>query len=119
MCGTDDPHQVPDEWLIEAGVKNFVPSLASFRCDVPHELVALVDIETPLRRWDVILDANGFGRDRMLRILEGIRRGDALPPIDVEIGDARPYRLRAGFHRLYASLATGFSHVPAEIVPRL
>jgi hypothetical protein len=45
----------------------------------------------------------------------------AMPPIEVEKADPgqRPYRLRAGFHRFYASFTVGFSHVPAEIVERL
>jgi hypothetical protein len=113
-------HRVPDEWLAEAGWKDFKPSHCSFRCESPHILIALADTEPPMRAPGVTLDANGFCRDRMMKILVGIRQGDSLPPISVEQGDPgqRPYRLRHGFHRYYASAAAGFSHVPAEIVDR-
>jgi hypothetical protein len=111
--------EIPPEWLAEAGLQNFVATRPSFRCTASHDLIPLADIERIVRT--VPLDANGFCRDRMMRILVGIRDDDAVPPIDVEKADPgqRPYRLRAGAHRFYASLALGFSHVPAEIVPRL
>lgn len=79
----------------------------------------IADIEPPLRT--VPLDANGFVHDRMVRILVGLRVGDALPPIFVEVADPgqRPYRLRCGVHRYYASRIFGFTHIPVDIVPRL
>jgi hypothetical protein len=115
------PHQVPSEWLAKAGLRTFKPSRPSFRCETNHVLIALSEIEQPMRNASVTLDANGFGRDRMMNILTGIREDHCLPPIDVEKADPgqRPYRVRAGFHRYYASLAAGFSHVPAQIVDRL
>jgi hypothetical protein len=87
----------------------------------PPPLIAMAHIGPPKRNEGVILDANGFGRDRMIKILAGIRDGDALPPIDVEKADPgqRPYRLRGGFHRFYDSFDLGFSHIPADIVERL
>jgi hypothetical protein len=113
-------HTIPSHWMAEAGMQSFVPKTQSFRCDEQHVLMAVVDIETPHRREGVTLDANGFGRERMLYILRGIRDGDPLPPIEVEIADPgqRPYRLRGGFHRFYASLTCRFSHIPVDIVPR-
>jgi hypothetical protein len=116
-----DPHSVPLDWLLQAGVTDLRPLRRSFRCEVDHTLVALDDIERPMRRPDIVLDANGFGRDRMMRILLGIRADDALPPIEIERADPgqRPFRLRAGFHRYYASIALGFPLIPVEIVPRL
>jgi hypothetical protein len=84
-------------------------------------MMAIGDIEPPMRNEGVTLDANGFGRDRMLSILAGIRDGDALPPIDIETADPgqRPFRLRGGFHRFFAAVDLGFSHIPADIVERL
>jgi hypothetical protein len=115
-----DVHQVPGDWLINAGLRNFKPSRCSYRCESPHVLLALTDTEPPLRNADVKLDANGFCRNRMRRILVGIRQDDSMPPIRVEPADPgqRPYRVREGFRRYYASHAVGFSHVPAEIVDR-
>jgi hypothetical protein len=116
-----DLYQIPPEWLAEAGWQNFAPSWSSFRCEEPHILIALADIEKPKRDPGVTLAANGFRHDRMVRILAGIRKNDALPPLSVEDADPgeKLYRLRAGFHRYYASIAAGFSHVPAEVVERL
>jgi hypothetical protein len=112
---------IPDSWKAEAGVQNFQaqPSQRGFPCDAPHTLIALADIEWPFRHSNVPLDANGFNHVRMVSILVGIRENASLPPIDVEPGDQRSYRLRAGMHRYHASLALGFSHIPAEIVERL
>jgi hypothetical protein len=114
--------QIPAEWLAEAGVQNFIPTQSSFRCDTPDAVpFALTDIEPPLRFDSYSLDANGFDHKRMVRLLVGIRDDVALPPIYIEIADPgqRKYRVRAGVHRYHASLALRFSHVHAEIVPRI
>jgi hypothetical protein len=110
---------VPPEWLAEAGVQNFQPTQRAYRCDDTHECITLADIEAPLRRSGYPLDANGFRHDRMVRLLTGIRDNVSLPAIYIERGDQRPYRVREGVHRYHASLALGFSHVPAEIIERL
>jgi len=114
---------IPDDWKAEAGVQNFrlSPLQRGFRCDGAHDLIALADIEPPLRFSDRPLSANGFDHDRMVRLLSGIRDGVSLPAIFIERGDPgqRRYRVREGVHRYHASLALGFSHVPAEIVERI
>lgn len=52
---------------------------------------------------------------RVLRILRGFVAGDEIPPIAVskQPGGAYRYELSHGVHRLYCSLAAGFTHVPA------
>jgi hypothetical protein len=112
---------VPAPWVAEAGVQDFKPTQRAYRCDDPHECVALAEIEVPLRKSGFPLDANGFRHDRMVRLLMGIRDNVALPAIYVERADPdqRPYRVREGVHRYHASLKLGFSHVPAEIVERI
>jgi hypothetical protein len=50
---------IPTEWLAEAGVQNFRPTRPSYRCDAVHELIALSDIEVPLRNSGYPLDMNG------------------------------------------------------------
>jgi hypothetical protein len=111
--------QIPAEWLTEAGLQNFTPVRSSFRCDVPHELIALTDIEKFVR--SIPIDANGFRRSKMMPVLAGIRDGNSFLPIYIETADPgqRPYRLRDGVHRYYAALTLGFSHVPSEIVERI
>jgi hypothetical protein len=112
---------IPAEWLAETRTQNFQARQRGFRCDAPHELIALNDIQASLRRSDYPLDANGFNRERMLRLLSGIRDNVSLPPIYIELADPgeRKYRVRCGVHRYHASLTLGFSHVPAEIIERL
>jgi hypothetical protein len=113
---------IPPAWIAEASMQHFraAPSQRGFRCDALHELIALADIEVPLRGSGYPLDANGFDHRRMVSILIGIRNGAPIPPIYIEAGDPgqRQYRMRAGVHRYHASLTLGFSHVPAEIVSR-
>lgn len=65
--------KIPRQWLAEAGVETFVPAAPSFRCTEPHVLIPLIKIEKVVRTRP--LDANGFCRDRMMRILVGIRTG--------------------------------------------
>jgi hypothetical protein len=105
-------------WMAEAGIGDFKASRCAFRCADPHECIVLADIEVPLRGSDCQLDANGFCHDRMVRILIGIRDDVPLPAVYIERGDPhqRPYRIREGVHRYHASLALGFSHIPAEIL---
>ena len=112
---------VPAEWLLEASVQDYKPTRRAYRCDDPHECIALADIEVPLRRSGHPLDANGFHHDRMVRLLSGVRNNVSLPAIYIERGDPgeRPYRVREGVHCYHASLALGFSHVPAEIIERV
>jgi hypothetical protein len=55
-------------------------------------------------------------RERVVSILRGFRTGSAIPPVEIvlEPPDSQfRYRLVAGVHRFYCSLAAGFSHVPA------
>jgi hypothetical protein len=112
---------IPAEWLAEACLQNFRPAKRGFRCNVPHQMVALDDIEVPLRRSGYQLDANGFCHDRMVRLLTGIRDDVALPGICIENAapGQRRFRVRCGVHRYHASLTLSFSHIPAEIVPRI
>jgi hypothetical protein len=112
---------IPDAWLAEAAVHNFQPTRRAYRCDDPHECIALADVEVPLRRSGHSLDANGFRHDRMVSLLTGIRDSVSLPAIYIERADPgqRTYRVRNGVHRYHASLALGFSHVPAEIIDRI
>jgi hypothetical protein len=108
---------IPPEWLAEAGVQNFRPPRRVYRCDDPHECVALTDIEVPWRKSGYPLDANGFGHDRMVRLLTGIRDNVSLPAIYIERGDPgqRPYRVRGRRGRQnpgnYGGLTSGFEYL--------
>jgi hypothetical protein len=108
--------EIPPEWLAEVGLQNFRPSRSAIRCEAPHELIALAEIEPFVRL--VPIDANGFRRTKMMPVLEMIR--DDRPskdPVQIARQPGKwPFRLHDGVHRFYASRALGFTHVPAEVV---
>ena len=114
------------EWIIRSpriglqrpGLKAFRASALAYRCDRPHVLILLKEIQ-PIKR-ERPLDQNGFVRGRMMDLLRGIRDNDSMPPVSVWLTIEGPWRfeIRDGYHRLYASQALGFSHIPAEIGER-
>lgn len=61
-------------------------------------------------------DGEGTARERVQSILRGFVACSLLPPVDV-VCDASEsefrFKLTHGVHRLYCSLAAGFTHVPA------
>jgi hypothetical protein len=107
---------IPAEWLTDAGLQNFKPVRSAIRCAAPHVLIAVDEIESLVR--SVPLDANGFRRSKMMAVLEMIR--DDLPcnePIYLyRQAGQRPYALKDGVHRYYASRTLGFTHLPAEVI---
>jgi ParB-like chromosome segregation protein Spo0J len=59
-----------------------------------------------------------FERDRMVSVLDAIRHDRTLRPIEVveAISNLYSHRLYHGRHRLAASIAVGFTLVPAVVV---
>jgi hypothetical protein len=111
-------YSVPTEWITEAGLNNFRASSSAYRCDAPHILIAIAEI-VPIKRIRP-LDRNGFNRDRTMAVLRGICEVSSMPPIPVwrTLEGPWSFEIRDGYHRLYASIAVGFSHIPAEIADR-
>ena len=117
--------EIPDEWWREAAMEGFVAQAECYRVQpCAHD-----DVESPpirevapiIRTPETTLDWRGFRRERMVRILQGFRTDAALPPVDVVRFDAPSiegyrYRLVDGCHRFYASVAAGFSKIPARLV---
>ncbi len=115
---------LPEEWWIEAGMQGFKPSACSYRVnEAKGGAVFLVDVNdvAPLRRT---LSHGLFGdkdggppvRQRVVQILQGFVRGEAIPPVEILPaleGSEHRYRLKDGAHRFYLSIAAGFTHVPA------
>jgi hypothetical protein len=65
------------------------------------------------------MDYEGLDRVRMVNVLHAIVSRTALPPVEVEelsLGDYH-YRLHHGAHRFFASVAVGFTHIPARVRP--
>jgi hypothetical protein len=111
-----------DEWWAEAGMQRFVPTSPAYRSDRKAVEVRIADIgPVGLERQLIgIFKDNGNVRisahERVLRILWGFRCGEAIPPVEIIEGCAsygNRYRLADGVHRLYLSIAAGFTHIPA------
>ena len=107
---------LPDEWWAAAGMVGFVTYRTAYRCSaVRRTMILRIDGIAVPPRGSGVLD---FERDRMVSVLDAIRRAETLPPIEVVevISDLYSHRLYHGRHRLAASIAVGFSLVPAVAV---
>jgi hypothetical protein len=92
--------ELPDAWWQEAGMQDFVPSAQGYAvddCGLPINAVQYVPIAdiAPVRRQlshRVFNDLHGLSaRERVLQILRGFLRGDALPPLEVKhVGGQAP-----------------------------
>jgi hypothetical protein len=114
---------VPDEWLREAGVANFVPKSVAYKSSPAAQLALLTAVEPPPRLISHSLSWRGFDRSRFVNVLRGIVEGseiEAVPVVEMPFVDlgSSPYkfRVRDGVHRFYASVAMGFSHLPTELL---
>jgi hypothetical protein len=105
-----------DEWWAEAGMTGFAPLSSAYKFEPTEGLlvVAVRDIG-PVYREPLFRDEEGglTAKERVINILNGFRLGQALPPVAVVAGrDSYPYKLTAGVHRLYCSIAVRFTHIP-------
>ncbi len=112
--------EIPDTWQIKAGVLGWTPSVASYPATAdPHYPTIVIPfgfIAPPKRD----LGTPWFDETRMVRILQGLRSGILLPPIELHEppdGSMFRYAVRDGFHRFYAAAALGFTHLPATVYP--
>jgi hypothetical protein len=104
----------PVEWWNEVGMPAFERQSPYYLWDALPELFVRIDaIEPPS------MDYEGLDRVRMVSVLHAIVSRTALPPVEVEelsLGDYH-YRLHHGAHRFFASVAVGFTHIPARLRP--
>ena len=121
------PIVLNDDWWMEAGMAGFTPSSTAYHADpraFPNQRIFEVRIEDigPVQRapgvgiFNDSPDTTATARERVVAILLGFRSGAAMPPVELvkaESLGAYPSKLVHGAHRLYCSLAAGFSHVPA------
>ena len=117
--------ELPEEWWTAAGMSNFVRAASAYRCDHAAAggrrvcLIPIVDIG-PFRRAPGIQVFNAdswegiSARDRVERILRAFVVNDALPPVELTKQAGRyPFSLNGGLHRVYCSIAAGFTEIPA------
>lgn len=119
-------YELPDAWWLEAGMPGFSPSRPAYvatNSPWPNLQVLQVAISAvePLQRngtHGVFNDNPKFGsaHDRVVRILRGFRENSSIPPVEIARlpgTEAPRYKLIHGGHRMYCSIAAGYSHVPA------
>lgn len=113
--------EIPDAWLAEAGIDGFTRTAPAYRSTPGAMLVPLHAIEPPYRT--PAKDWRGFDRCRLISVLKGIAIGAEIEPVPLlqlppDLPSRAPYGFRVldGFHRFYASIATGFERLPASIV---
>jgi len=113
--------EIPDAWLVEAGMDGFIPTTPSYRSRAAAVGVPLREVEPPYRVPEK--DWRGFDRWRLISILKGISTGAEIEPVPVVTlpctdFPAAPYRYRVrdGYHRFYASIVAGFEQLPTVIM---
>ena len=113
-----------DEWLVAAEMTGYVPASKAYRiggslCENASIQEICIEDIGPVHRGVGIFRDSSDGvsvRERLLKILRGFRSGDSIPPVKVvenRPGSAHRYKLTDGTHRLYCSIAVGFTHIPA------
>lgn len=107
---------IPDAWWEAASMIGFTPSTNAFGVDPQTSdivFVAMSDILPPERDSGI----KQFDEQRMSSILNAIRGGVFLPPVEVYEKLSPPYRYKVydGYHRYYASAAVGFVDLPVIV----
>jgi hypothetical protein len=111
--------ELDDTWWTEAGMDGFVPLKKAYivNADAANGRklfeIRIDDVKPVMRGPGVKIFR---GKESVLSIFQGFVVGSAIPPIEIVFepqGSKFRYELVNGTHRLYCSLAAGFSHVPA------
>jgi hypothetical protein len=125
FCHHDLLIELDDTWYTEAEMDGFVPLTKTYFVNANATngrklfVIRIDEVRSVKRNPGVgIFNDNqeASARKRVVSILRGFRIGSAIPPVEIvfEPPDSQfRYRLVAGVHRFYCSLAAGFSHVPA------
>ena len=118
----DIEFEIPDSWLLAAGVSNFVPKESAFVAtsnpDWPTVLLPVSDIQAPKRDVGVV----GLHEDRTKSLLRAFLEGTPVAPLEVHECPgqiAGRFSVRDGYHRYFASIAVGFTMLPVSIRPYL
>jgi hypothetical protein len=120
----DSVEELPDDWWDEAGMRAFTKSSTAYRCDLAATnqrvcLIPITEIEPVSRAPGVpIFNPSSWegmsAKDRVQRILKGFVQDVELPPVQLTKHTGQsPFRLKDGVHRLYCSIAAGFTDIPA------
>ncbi len=119
LCHHDLQIELDDSWRAEAGMDGFVPKTRAYRVNDERVNgqklyeIRIDEIKPVERNPGVPIFRN---KKDVIRILRGFAAGSTIPPIEIVFEPPNSkyrYRLVDGTHRLYCSLAAGFSHIPA------
>ena len=96
-------------------LQDFQASGSSYVCnDLEAQKVRISNLASPVRNTGVV----PFTINRLEAIVDGFRNGDAIPPIQIhKHPETEHLVVKDGFHRYYASIAAGFSHIPCREYP--
>jgi hypothetical protein len=121
----DQRIELPDEWWEAAGMAGFKPTHAAYPTDAKltdgKQIfdVKILDVRPVQRNPGVGIfndGEEGTAKERVTSLLRGFRVGSLIRPVEVVQEPAASryrFKLVAGAHRFYCSLAVGFTHVPA------
>jgi len=114
-----------DEWLDNVRSAGFVPTSSSYVAKPTADAREMYEVEiaeiAPVQRAPGVPilkddDENGIAvKDRVESILEAFQLGIPLFPVEVvrlDPNGVHKFKLTAGVHRLYCSMAIGFTRVP-------
>ena len=119
--------ELDDAWWIDAGMENFTPKRKAYRVDQKKAkekqiLEIKIDEISPVKRspgvptFNDCIETGRSARDRVVYFLSRFVNDAVIEPVKVTLESSDSefrYQLKDGTHRLYCSLAAGFTHVPA------
>lgn len=115
--------ELDDAWWIEAGMQNFSPKRKSYRANEEkaerkETSEVRIDEISSVKRIEIFKNnENKTARTRVTDLLRGFIDNDAIEPVEVVSESSNSefrYKLTHGVHRLYCSLAAGFTHIPSK-----
>jgi hypothetical protein len=114
---------IPDAWLEGMDLTRPRAEGCAYRTGDEATLVALQVIEPPRRNPWVPLDWRGFSEERFVAVLARMLGDQVLDPVPA-FALPRPerppypyeYRTADGYHRFFASIAAGFTHLPCNVL---
>jgi hypothetical protein len=116
--------ELDDDWQDAAKMTGFMPASKAYRSDkilrenATIQEICINDLGPVHRSVGIFRDSSDGvpARERVIKILLGFRSGASLPPesvVENNPGSPHRYKLTDGTHRLYCSIAVGFTHIPA------
>ena len=115
--------EIPDAWLSGVPLGGKRAEGRAYRSARDATSIALQVIEPPRRNPWVPLDWRGFSRERFLAVLVRMLDDlevDPVPAFSIPAPEHPPYpygyRVADGYHRFYASIVAGFTHLPCRVV---